>query len=212
MSLLSALWRGVRAGAAGIGFLYILVSATPLVRWWATALSGPWDDPKGDVLVVLTGSLLDERTIGVNSYWRAVYAARTFLDDGFREMIITGGGLERTPIAAPMRDFVLCLGVPAGAVRIEISSNDTHDSAVNLADWARRTARPGTSRRFVLLTSDYHMFRSWRVFRKAGLEMLPRPFPDIRKRAGFWWNRWSAFIDLLVESTKIGYYWARGWI
>jgi uncharacterized SAM-binding protein YcdF (DUF218 family) len=148
----------------------------------------------------------------MNSYWRAVYAAHTFLDDGFREMIISGGGVERTPIAVPMRDFVLCSGVPAPAVRLEISSNDTHDSAVYLADLMRRTERPGVKRRIVLLTSDYHMFRAWRVFRKAGLETLPRPFPDVGKRAGNWWSRWTTFIDLLTESAKIAYYWTRGWI
>jgi uncharacterized SAM-binding protein YcdF (DUF218 family) len=212
MSLLSGLWRALRAVAAGIGFLYLIVSATPLVKWWARALAGPWHDPKGDVLIVLTGSVLDERTIGMNSYWRAVYAAHAFVDDGFREMIISGGGLERTPIAVPMREFVTCLGVPAAAVRLEITSTDTHESAVYLADLIRRTERASVKRRIVLLSSDYHMYRAWRVFRKAGLDTLPRPLPDAGKRASAWWERWTVFIDLVKETAKIGYYWARDWM
>jgi hypothetical protein len=27
-----------------------------------------------------------------------------------------------------------------------------------------------------------------------------------------WSARWSIFIELLVETAKIAYYWARGWV
>ena len=64
----------------------------------------------------------------------------------------------------------------------------------------------------MLLTSDYHMFRAHRAFKKAGLEVLPKPFPDARKRASEWTGRWPAFLDLVEETLKIGYYYARGWI
>ena len=64
--------------------------------------------------------------------------------------------------------------------------------------------------RKVLLTSDYHMFRACRAFRKAGLEVAPRPFPDAGKRAANWLGRWPAFLDEVVETLKIGYYFVRG--
>ena len=98
--------------SAAIGLAFLLVTLTPIDYWWATALAGPWDDPKGDVLVVLTGSLLDDRTIGMNSYWRGVYASRVFLDDRFQEMIISGGAQgQQVANAIPMRDFVVSQGV-----------------------------------------------------------------------------------------------------
>ena len=66
--------------------------------------------------------------------------------------------------------------------------------------------------RKVLVTSDYHMYRAIRVFRKAGIEIQPWPFPDVRKRYGYWMNRWSCVQDLAVETVKIVYYYAHGWI
>jgi uncharacterized SAM-binding protein YcdF (DUF218 family) len=192
---------------AVIGLLFLIATFTPLDFWWATAYAGPWDDPKGDVLVVLTGSLLDEKTIGLNSYWRSIYAARAFTEDGFKEMIISGGGDEPTPISAPMRDFVEFLGAPKDRVRIETSSNSTRTSALEMAKLLATSKQ-----RIVLLTSDYHMFRAHRAFRRAGLNVEPRPIPDARKRYGSLQERWAVFLGLASETVKIGYYWSRGWL
>ena len=63
----------------------------------------------------------------------------------------------------------------------------------------------------MLLTSDYHMFRARRAFRKAGLEVEPRPFPDADKRLNNWRARWQVVLDLGVETVKIVYYRVRGW-
>ena len=195
--------------ATGIGILFLVVTFTPIDYWWATALAGPWDDPKGDVLVVLTGSLLDDRTIGVNSYWRAVYAAHAFLDDHFQEMIISGGAQGKSVAnAIPMRDFVVAQGVPAQAVELETASLSTRDSALQVA----KILEGKRDKRSVLLTSDYHMFRSSRAFRRAGATVSPRPIPDARKRAGSFSDRWEVFLELVQESTKIAYYWSRGWL
>ncbi len=62
----------------------------------------------------------------------------------------------------------------------------------------------------VLLTSDYHMFRAARTFARAGLKVGEWPVPDALK--GGWRRRWPAFLDELVETTKIGYYFSRAWI
>jgi uncharacterized SAM-binding protein YcdF (DUF218 family) len=64
----------------------------------------------------------------------------------------------------------------------------------------------------VLLTSDYHMFRAFRAFRKTGLQVEPRPFPDAYKRINKWNLRWPVFLDLCLEASKTGYYRMRGWI
>jgi len=66
--------------------------------------------------------------------------------------------------------------------------------------------------RKVLLTSDYHMRHARRVFAKLGVEVFPQPVPDVRKRVGFRVDRWPAFIDLLLDTGKLGYYWFRGWV
>jgi uncharacterized SAM-binding protein YcdF (DUF218 family) len=194
-------------GLAGLGLLVVLVTLTPLVSWWAGALAGPWEDPNGDVLIVLGGSLLGDGVMGQNSYWRSAYAVLAWGEGTFHRVVISGGGPEDNSIAAPMRDFLECRGVPRTAIQIEARARSTHENALYVTEMLARV--PG---RKVLLTSDYHMFRAQRAFKKAGLEVLPRPFPDARKRASQWTGRWPAFFDLVGETLKIGYYYVQGWI
>jgi uncharacterized SAM-binding protein YcdF (DUF218 family) len=192
---------------AAIGFLYVLVSVTPIDRWWIRFLAGPWNDPKGDVLIVLGADSVRD-VIGAASYWRSVYAVRVWRDGGFREVIVCGGpGGGEAAISERMRDFMISQGVPAAAIRVETRSHSTHENAVYSK--ALIESVPG---RKILLTSDYHMFRAYRVFRKAGIDVEPRPLPDAAKQISSWETRWSVFANLCAETFKIGYYFARGWI
>jgi uncharacterized SAM-binding protein YcdF (DUF218 family) len=194
-------------GLAGLGLLLVLVTVTPLVSWWAGVLAGPWEDPSGEVLIVLGGSLLGDGVMGPSSYWRSTYAVLAWGEGTFRRVVVSGGGPAGTSIAEPMRDFVECRGVPRPAIQMETRARSTHENALYVTELLA-----GVPGRKVLLTSDYHMFRAHRAFKKAGLEVLPRPFPDARKRASHWTGRWPAFLDLVEETLKIGYYRARGWI
>jgi len=56
------------------------------------------------------------------------------------------------------------------------------------------------------------MYWAPRTFRKAGLVVALHLIPDAFKRGGSLAGRWPAFLDLVRESVKIGYYWVRGWI
>ena len=85
-----------------------------------------------------------------------------------------------------MRRLLMAEGVPADIFVTEDASQSTHENAL-------RTAR--------LL-----------AFRKVGMNVLPRPIPDARKRATQWLLRWPAFLDKATESAKIIYYFVRGWI
>jgi uncharacterized SAM-binding protein YcdF (DUF218 family) len=194
--------RAITAGFGGLGLLVTVVTFTPLVSWWARALAGPWTDPIGDVLIVLGGSSLEDGVIGENSYWRSVYAVRAYRE-GFQRIVISGGG----SIAGSMSDFVRCQGIPASAIQLESRSEDTRQNAM-----FTRTLLAGEAGRKVLMTSDYHMFRAHRAFRKAGIDVLPRPIPDAMKRATRFNARWSVFVDLTRETAAIAYYFARGWI
>ncbi len=192
---------------AAIGFLFVFVTVTPLDGWWTKILAGPWNDTKGAVLVVLAGDSIKD-VIGESSYWRSVYAVRAWREGGFREVLVTGGSLNgEVPAAERMRDFIVSQGIPAPAISVEDDSHSTRENA--LKSKALLDQRPG---RKVLMTSDYHMFRAARVFRKAGIDIAPRPLPDAAKQVGAWRNRWPVFLGLCVETAKIGYYFARGWI
>ena len=212
MRALRTLLRWLVHVAAAVGFLFWIVTFTPVDFWCARLLAGPWNDPQGDVLIVMTGSLLDERTMGMNSYWRAVYAFRVFQDDHFQEMIVAGRGEGPAPIAQPIKDFVVAMGVPAAAVRLETASVNTRESAVNVGALLKRDAARYQDKKLVLLTSDYHMYRAHRAFQRAGVTVEPRPIPDAWKRYGGLQERWGVFLDIVLETAKIAYYWGRGWL
>jgi uncharacterized SAM-binding protein YcdF (DUF218 family) len=106
-----------------------------------------------------------------------------------------------------MRDFLVYHGVPSDAIQIESRSESTRENALFV-----RELLSGMSGTRVLLTSDYHMFRATRAFRQAGVAIEPRPFPDAIKRSQRLAGRMPAFINEAMESTKIVYYFARGWI
>ncbi len=198
-----AAFRLVLWAFAGAGALVALATFTPLCSWYSRVLAGPWKDPRGDVLIVLGGSSADGAAIGLSSYWRAVYAANAYREGGFTRVVISGATASRQ-----MRDFLVFSGVPAHAIRTEELSRNTRENALFTARLL--AGEPGTK---VLLTSDYHMYRAHRSFTKAGLQVAPRPFPDAGKRAHrSYLARWPVFIDETIETIKIGYYLARGWL
>jgi uncharacterized SAM-binding protein YcdF (DUF218 family) len=192
---------------AVIGLLFVVVTFTPIDEWWANRLAGTWNDPKGEVLVVLGGDTVKD-SIGLTSYWRSVYAVRLWKQSGFRTVLVTGGGNGNQPaIAEQMRDFMVSQGIPAGAIHVETESHSTRENALK-----SKTLLDQLGGKKVLLTSDYHMFRAYRAFRKAGIDIQPSPFPDSLKQAASWETRWTAFLGLCIETTKIAYYFVRGWI
>jgi uncharacterized SAM-binding protein YcdF (DUF218 family) len=193
---------------AALGLALVLVTCTPLVKWWAAQLAGDWTDARGDVMIVLTGNILGNGIIGETSYWRSAYTVMAWREGGWRQVIVSGGGGGAAlPVGEAMKIFLESGGIPADAILTDSQSLSTHESAQNLARIVPQM--PG---RKILLTSDYHMFRAVRALRKAGVTVIPRPIPDATKRAGSWNLRWQVFQDLLIETSKIAYYWGRGWI
>jgi len=190
-----------------VGLLVAVATLTPLDAWWAKHLAGGWNDPPGEVLIVLGGSRASsDGVIAWDSYVRSLYAVRAYRERAFPLVVVSGGAGSPT-VASSMRDFVQSQGVPAAVLRVEERSRSTRDNAQYVTEMLK--AAPG---RKVLLTSDYHMYRALRAFRKAGLDVAPRPVPDAFKRSGTLDGRWPAFLDLAGESAKIVYYWMRGWI
>jgi uncharacterized SAM-binding protein YcdF (DUF218 family) len=194
--------RTTTSALAAFGAFVLLVTVLP-PRWYVRALAGPMWAREGGVLIVLGAEQLDGQMPGEGSYWRTVYAVLAWREGTFRRVILSGDAT----ITLPMRDFLVCQGVPPDAVTVERRSASTRENALFTSEIAR--AIPGP---WVLLTSDYHMWRAVRAFRKAGLNVTPRPIPDAGKRLNDWRQRWPIVLDLTVESVKIIYYKAHGWI
>jgi len=197
--------RGLRWIARVFFCLGFVLAAATLVppQWYGGFLTGPWTEPRGNVLVVLGSDALDNGSLGENTFWRCVFAADVWRDSGFKQLVVSGDAVT----TAAMRDYLVWRGVPREAIVTEDRSSSTRENAVNTAKVAGGMTGP-----FVLLTSDFHMWRASRAFAKAGMKIAPRPAPDMFKRSRDWRNRWKIFLELTGEFVKIGYYRMRGWI
>ena len=196
--------RALLFGFAAIGATVAVVTLTPLVSVWANLYSPEWNAPRGRTLLVLGGSHLNVELPGDSTYWRGIYAVQAWQQGQFEKVLLCG-----RETGGPMRSLLIASGVPESAIVVEDQSTNTHENAL----FARRIIdRLGLPEPYLLLTSDYHMFRAQRVFEQAGLAVIPCPIPDARKRGVSYFGRWPAFLDLVAETAKIAVYQGRGWL
>jgi uncharacterized SAM-binding protein YcdF (DUF218 family) len=200
---LSRWLRRLQFLASCLGLLLIAITlAVPVLHYWTTALSVPWGDENGDVLIVLGGDIVAPDMIGQTSYWRSFYGVREWRTGRYHRIVVTG-----KDIAPLMKDFMTSQGVPPQVVLVENTATSTRENALDVA----ALLREDTSRK-VLLTSDFHMRRALGAFRKAGVDAAPLAIPDAHKRLNDWTQRWSIFWLLLQETAKAVYYKAHGWV
>ncbi len=198
----------VRLTLMASGALLLLVTFTPIVPWTALRLSSRWTDSDGDVLIVLGESTItyegfpSGKIIGEGTYWRALSAVYAWRKGHFRNLLLCGADTGQT-----VKPLLIAYGIPEQAIVVENRSTSTHENALFAKPIL--AGRPG---RFVLLTSDYHMFRAARCFAHEGIPVLTRPFPDVIKRSNSLAFRWEGFWIASVEIGKIAYYRVRGWI
>jgi uncharacterized SAM-binding protein YcdF (DUF218 family) len=186
-----------------IGLLYLVVTITPITTWWAGKLAGPWHDPNGEVLIVPGADDDNAEVIGIGTYWRCFHATLAWRSGQSKFIVVSGSG----GVAEGMRKFLMAQGIPGESILMESKANSTRENALYTRDLV--AGLPG---RKVLITSDYHMYRAIRAFRKAGIEAAPRPYGDALKRGLAWRERMAVFLDLMTETSKIGWYTAKGWI
>jgi uncharacterized SAM-binding protein YcdF (DUF218 family) len=202
MRALRKIGRTLNRLLVGVGLITVLVISTPIVAWWAQAYSGPIEQPKGDILILLSAAADDKYGgISYSSYWRARQALFAWQTGGFKKIVICGGG------DPGILNFLLADGIPREAFVTERRSVSTRENAIETARLIQNL--PGKK---VLLTSDFHMYRAIRVFRKLGIEAAPMAVPDVLHSVDHWNGRFQAFETMLSESAKIVYYAIRGWI
>ena len=122
-------FRALYHGVAALGFLLLFVTVTPLLTYWTDALSAPWGNEKGDVMILLGAGATAPDIISLGSYWRSVHAVTLWRAEHFSRVIITGR--EEAPL---MRDFLVLNGIPASAITIEGRSNSTRENALFAAE------------------------------------------------------------------------------
>lgn len=201
MSIMRSVSHWITRVLSVIGLITVLALVTPIDYWWAHAYSGPIHQPNGDVLIVLSAASDDKGLISFSSYWRARYALLAWKEGGFQKIVISGGG------SPGIENFLIMEGIPPQAIVTESNSTTTRENAVETEHLIQ--GMPGKK---VLLTSDFHMFRAIRVFRKLGIDVTPMPIPDVLKASEHLNGRIAGFQTMTVESFKIVYYKLRRWI
>ena len=194
-------YRWIRRLFAALGLVTALVIATPVDSWWVRAYSGQIGRPNGEILILLSAAADDRGGISYSSYWRARYALLAWQTGSFKRVVVSGGG------GPGILNFLLAQGIPRDTLVAEWQSTSTRENGIEMA--RALAGMPGAK---VLLTSDFHMYRALRTFRKLGVDVRPMPVPDVLQSAEHWNGRIPAFQTLVIESTKIIYYRVRGWI
>jgi len=189
------------------GGLLLLVLFTPLVQWMSRSLSTAWTGQEQGVLILLSGASVTYAdppglVIGQNTYWRTVHAIAVWRHGHFRNLLLSGEGSEET-----VKPLLLANGIPESAILVENKASNTHENAVFAKPILARLPGP-----YVLLTSDYHMYRAARCFAHEQIAVETLPAPDFSKGADRPLLRWDKFWLLAGEFASIGYYRYHGWI
>jgi uncharacterized SAM-binding protein YcdF (DUF218 family) len=204
----SSFVRGWISATSLLTLLLIFIFFTPFDSWYATKLAGDWTESDGDILVLLSAEVNPDGLIGPASYWRSVYAVRAWRSGHFKKIVVSGGYMGTSmSLAAALANFLVGSGVPRDAIILEERSTSTHENAVFTTELIGHMAG-----KKVLMTSDQHMFRASRAFHHEGLDIVPRLIPDVMKRSSSILERGTLFAGLMLETVKICYYAAKGWI
>ena len=196
-------------GSSLFTLCYLAVTLLPIDAWYARLLSGDWEYGQEGTLIVLAAESQSDGLVGYTSYWRALYTVRAWRAGHFQHILVSGGRVVegQRSLASAVAEFLIGEGVPREAIWLEERSHTTHEQAVYAALLLGNVAGKKT-----LLTSDQHMFRAKRAFERQGVEVSAMPIPDTLKRCNNPVERFQLAIGLAVESIKIVYYKAHGWI
>jgi len=140
----------------------------------------PAEIPTVDAIVVLGGGTeplqAPRPMVGLNSAGdRVLYAAELYRQ-GKAPYILSSGGVldwldsENSP-ASEMVNLLKMMGVPEDVIWLQPHSRNTHEDAVYSAEILRQKG----AHRILLVTSAWHMPRSYRLFQAQGLEVIPAP-------------------------------------
>ena len=82
--------RWLHRTATALGFLVILITVTPVLRWWTAALSSPWGPNTAEYLVIPGGEMFAPDTLGISSYWRSFYGALEWRTGHYGHIVVSG--------------------------------------------------------------------------------------------------------------------------
>ena len=133
--------------------------------------------PEADVIVLLGGAIRGEVSAdtladmsGVGD--RLIFAVAVYKAGKAPVILVTGGAQEGfVPEARLMRDILVTLGVPQGAIVMEARNRVTLDNT----RFTKHTLAAMGAKSVLLVTSAFHMRRSLLVFDALDIDVFPAP-------------------------------------
>ena len=183
------LWRRRRVDHGRLLLLtvpFALLSALNLPAVSNVALGTlEWQFPPGQwpidvrAIAVLGGTLAPPDRVGgraelrQDTLYRCLHAAELYRRSKPCVVLVSGGKANPRspgpPLAQPMRDLLLNLGVSGADVIVEGNSRTTFENAVE----CRKLLEARGIHRVALVTEAFHIMRSYKCFIKQGIDVIP---------------------------------------
>jgi len=129
-----------------------------------------------DAIVVLSG-MLEINEVGDSTYveWgdpdRFFGGIALFKANKAQKLVFTGGKMpwdkEKKTEGQILKEYAISNGLPSEKILVTKDVENTEDEAVAVKELIR------PSKRIILVTSAYHMYRAQRLFEKQGFEVIP---------------------------------------
>jgi uncharacterized SAM-binding protein YcdF (DUF218 family) len=170
-------------------------------------------ETRADAIVVLGGGTrgpgFPRPSVEVNEAGdRVLYAARLYRRGVAPHVLLSGGaapwvGAASATDAESMAELLIDIGVPQEALWLELASRNTRENAVQTAAMLSERG----IERIVLVTSAAHMPRSYALFAKTGLQVVPAPTDFQVTQQGWAYytqpNLWIQLYNLLPTATNL---------
>jgi uncharacterized SAM-binding protein YcdF (DUF218 family) len=129
-----------------------------------------------DAIVVLSGMLeINEIGDSTNVEWgdpdRFFGGIALYKAGKAQKLIFTGGKMPwdnaKKTEGEVLKEYAISNGIPAEKIIVTKDVENTADEAVAVKELI------GSSKKIILVTSAYHMYRAKRIFEKQGIEVIP---------------------------------------
>jgi uncharacterized SAM-binding protein YcdF (DUF218 family) len=216
-AMIQRVYRRVTAGLALAFVVIVLVGVLPVAPALSRLLLVAEPPRRADAIVVLGGGVHDADMASVTTTARLVHGLRLHHHGYAPVVILTGGNPidPSVPEAAVMARVAEEVGTQPDVLIVERVADRTATQGEAVA----RIARERGIRTILLVTSPEHSYRSVRVFKKTGLDVVSTPVVAARLprlslalRPRYVVERLCWMGTLGYESAAIALYWWRGWL
>ena len=215
--MLARLYRRTASAIAVAALLVVLAGALPLGPVLYRALLVRDALRPADAIVVLGGGVYDVDLPSASTTARLIHGLRLHRRGYAPVVILTGGNPDdpELPEASVMARVAGDLGVSPATLIVERVADRTASQSEAVA----RIALARGFRTILLVTSAEHSYRSVRVFRKTGLEVVSAPVAPqkLPRLSVVIWprriaDRLCALQPMAYELGALALYWWRGWL